>query len=260
MFWPDVVGLKQFYASPCGGYAAQLLRLALRRIWPDVAQEWLAGIGYCTPYMGNYSDQAEHAVVLMPAAQGVLHWPQNTASRTVLCDEAQLPIADGKLHRVMLVHVFEHTEQPRALLDECWRVLAPGGRLLVVVPNRRGLWVRALQGPFAYGRGFSPWQLRSLLNDQRFTPTRHDYALYLPPSQHSWLLGMARVIEGIGRQWFRGLGGVIVMEAEKQLVAPVRPRGSRIPALRLPLPVGQAVPVGRITTTGRTMEDSAQSS
>ena len=38
--------------------------------------------------------------------------------------------------------MLEWSEKPRDLLRELWRVLAPNGRLLLVVPNRRGLWAR----------------------------------------------------------------------------------------------------------------------
>ncbi len=243
MFWPDVVGLKQFYASPCGTYAAQLIRLAIRRMWPEARGESLLGIGYAVPYLVPYLQEAERVLALMPASQGVLHWPATGPNRTLLADETLLPLRDGQLERVLLVHVLEHAEHPRALLDECWRVLAPGGKLLMVVPNRRGLWVRAADGPFAFGRGFSPWQLKSLLSEQRFTFTQGAYALYLPPSQRGWWLRAARLIEGIGRRWFWALGGVLLIEAEKQLVAPIRPGGLkrvRMPVLATP---GAALPV-----------------
>ena len=46
----------------------------------------------------------------------------------------------------------EMTNDPGTLLREAWRVLAAGGRLLVVVPNRRGLWARMDTTPFGHGR------------------------------------------------------------------------------------------------------------
>ena len=233
MFWPDVVGLRQFYASPCGSYAAQLMRLAIRRFWPEARDEAMAGIGFATPYLSLFLAATPRIVAFMPAGQGVLHWPSAGANRTVLTDETLLPLGDSTLDKLLIVHALEHTEAPRALLDECWRVLAPGGKLLVIVPNRQGVWVRASIGPFAQGRGFSAWQLRSLLADQRFTPAEHGYALYIPPTQRAWWLKGARFIEGFGRQWFKALGGVILMEAEKQLVQPIRTDRKRVRAIPL---------------------------
>lgn len=255
MFWPDVVGLKYFYASPAGGYAAQLIRLAVRRIWPSAAGEVMLGIGYAAPYLVPYLLEAGHLLAVMPASQGVVPWPATGANRTLLADETLLPLRDGALDRILLVHVLEHTEQPRALLDECWRVLAPGGKLLMVVPNRRGLWVRAAEGPFAFGRGFSPWQIKSLLSDQRFTFTQGAYALWLPPTQRPWVLKAARFIEGLGRQWFWAFGGVVLIEAEKQVVAPIRPGGLK--RRRLP---SFAIPAMPTPSLGRTLPREGQGS
>ena len=50
--------------------------------------------------------------------------------------------------RILLVHMLEWSEKPLDLLHELWRVLAPNGRLLLVVPNRRGLWARVDIKPF----------------------------------------------------------------------------------------------------------------
>ena len=57
------------------------------------------------------------------------------------------------------------------MLAEVWRVLTPGGRLLVVVPNRAGLWARMENTPFGYGRPFSRKQLSRLMRDMQFSPT-----------------------------------------------------------------------------------------
>jgi SAM-dependent methyltransferase len=48
-----------------------------------------------------------------------------------------LPFADGRLGAVLAFDVLEHVPDPRQALAECWRVLAPGGRLFVLFP---GFW------------------------------------------------------------------------------------------------------------------------
>ena len=50
-----------------------------------------------------------------------------------------------------------------SILREAWRVLAAGGRLLAVVPNRRGLWARMDTTPFGHGRPYSRPQITYLL-------------------------------------------------------------------------------------------------
>src|SRR5947207_8712583 len=55
-----------------------------------------------------------------------------------------LPLGDAAVDRVLLVHALEMSRDAEALLREAWRVLAPGGRLLAVIPNRRGIWARKI--------------------------------------------------------------------------------------------------------------------
>src|SRR5262245_41768418 len=57
-------------------------------------------------------------------------------SRYLLCaDGYQLPFASGSFDLVLLIAVLEHTREPWRLLAETRRVLVPGGRTIMVVPN-----------------------------------------------------------------------------------------------------------------------------
>ena len=47
-----------------------------------------------------------------------------------------LPFADGEFDTVISMEVIEHAADERALLRECARVLAPGGRLLLTTPHK----------------------------------------------------------------------------------------------------------------------------
>jgi SAM-dependent methyltransferase len=56
--------------------------------------------------------------------------------RSPLCADAyHLPFANGSFDAVLLVAVLEHMREPRRALAEAARVLRPGGRAIIVVPN-----------------------------------------------------------------------------------------------------------------------------
>src|ERR1700737_3982393 len=62
------------------------------------------------------------------------------------------------------------SDDPEGLLREVWRVLAPSGRLIAVIPNRRGVWTRTDNTPFGHGRPYSRAQINELLRQTWFTP------------------------------------------------------------------------------------------
>jgi SAM-dependent methyltransferase len=48
-----------------------------------------------------------------------------------LSSTTSLPLEDECVDRVICFDVFEHVSQPAAIVDECYRVLKPGGKLLI---------------------------------------------------------------------------------------------------------------------------------
>ena len=69
---------------------------------------------------------------------------------------------------------------------------------------------------------YSLGQLEALLRQQGFTPERHVSALYATPSQQRFWLRMAPLMEDLGRHLPFLAGGVLMVEASKQVYAPSR--------------------------------------
>jgi SAM-dependent methyltransferase len=227
--WNDAVDLRDFYATPLGQMARHLIRRRLRQLWPDVAGLSVLGLGYATPYLRQFRPEAQRVLALMPAAQGIVHWPPEGPGLAALVDETDLPLPDRSIDRVLLVHGLECAEHLRDLLREIWRVMADNGRLIAVVPNRRGIWARSDRTPFGQGQTFSPSQLSRLMRDNMFTPTQSGEALFLPPFRSGWLLKTAPAWERVGSRWFSRFAGVVMIEAGKQLygVAAAKPKAKR---------------------------------
>ena len=229
----DVVDLRTFYSGHLGEVARRLLGRAIRSRWDNVAGQIMLGVGYPVPYLETFRDSANRVLVLMPAAQGVVNWPTGTVSSTALADLDMMPLADASVDRVLVVHALETDEHPAALLAEIWRILAPGGRMIAVVPNRRGLWARMDTTPFGQGQPFSRGQLTRLLREALFSPVHWDEALYVPPIPRRFFLKTATAWERLGTSLSLPFAGVHVIEASKTLYRPVAVRQMRRTGVRM---------------------------
>lgn len=235
--YQDVVELKAFYDSPLGRITVRLIRRQIADLWPDMTGVDMMGLGYATPYLDVFRTRARHVASIMPAAQGVIRWPRHKESLsspslqqdkryshykgnlTALAHEGHLPIKDATFDRILLVHILEHTETSRALLREVWRTLAPGGRVIVIVPNRVGFWARNDRTPFGHGKPFSTLQIRHMLSENMLTPIRNRSALHLPAFSNRTLLSLMSGLERTGQRWWPHLSGTLIVEAEKQIYA-----------------------------------------
>ena len=213
----DVVDLRAFYGERLGLVARRLISQRLKERWPTIAGESLVGIGYATPYLRNLGEGAERVLAFMPATQGVVNWPRDGPNAASLVADDALPLPDASIDRVLVVHSLEVTASAHDQLREIWRILAPGGRLLIVVPNRSGIWAHSERTPFGYGRPFGRAQLTVLLRDAMFSPLGWTEALAVPPFRHRPWLRTGEVWERIGRILWPAFAGVVIVEATKQL-------------------------------------------
>nr|WP_319249657.1 methyltransferase domain-containing protein [uncultured Celeribacter sp.] len=217
----DVVELRNFYYRTGLGRAAQrAIRDQVVAFWPDASRQTVAGFGFAVPLLRPFLADARRVVGLMPEQQGVMHWPAGMPNVSVLCPETLWPLQTGIVDRLVVMHALEASDNPAALLEECWRVLGPGGRAMFVVPNRAGLWSRSDNTPFGYGRPYSLSQLEQQLRIAGFVPERHAAALYQPPSHRRTWLRWGPFWERFGRRVSTALvGGVLIVEASKQVYA-----------------------------------------
>jgi SAM-dependent methyltransferase len=242
----DVVDLRNFYAQGLGIVARRFIGRGIRARWTDTTGQRVLGIGYATPYLGLFREEAERCLAFMPAAQGVVKWPSSRPALTALVDKNELPLTDAAVDRVLLVHALEMADDAVALLREIWRVLAPNGRLLAVVPNRRGVWARTDTTPFGHGRPYSRSQITSILRETWFTPNGWGEALYVPPVARGWFLRSAVAWERTGATLSAPFAGVHIVDATKQVYRAIparREKRALVPALEpvlAPSPGGAA--------------------
>jgi SAM-dependent methyltransferase len=242
----DVVDLRAFYASPLGEMTQRLIGRAIRlRFSPSTGQS-LLGIGYATPYLELLRQEAACCLAFMPAEQGVVNWPTQGRSASALVEKTMLPLPDQSIDRVLVVHALETAEHAHDLLAEVWRILNPGGRVIVIVPSRSGVWARLDKTPFGHGQPYSRGQMRELMREALFLPTYWREALYAPPFHRRIFLRSAPAIEKLGASLSLPGAGVLLVEATKQLYRPIgvkRVSHQALPRLQpilVPQPAGAA--------------------
>lgn len=227
----DVIDLRAFYYQRALGRVAQrILRDRLVSLWDPQAAAGMtvAGYGFAAPMLRPYLARARRVAALMPAASGVMAWPAGAPNHSLLCDEDAWPLDTGSVDRLVMLHGLETSDTPAAVLAEAWRVLGPGGRALVMVPNRAGLWAQSDATPFGQGRSYTRGQLESQLRAAGFVTERTGAAIYIPPSDRRFWLKSAQMWERTGARIASVLvAGVVMAELSKQVPAPTPP-GNRV--------------------------------
>ncbi len=231
----DVLDLRNFYyRTQLGRVAQRALRERVLSLWPaegaGATGRTVAGFGFAAPLLRPYLANSRRVISLMPAPQGVMPWPAGEPNVSVLTEEVQWPLETGLVDRLVVMHAIEQSDNAGELLEECWRVLGPGGRALLIVPNRAGLWAPRETTPFGFGKPYTLSQLDALARRNGFVPERHTAALYIPPSHRRFWLRSAQMWEGVGQK-ISGLlaAGVVMLEVSKQVTQPRKPGlGARV--------------------------------
>jgi methionine biosynthesis protein MetW len=165
-------------------------------------------------------------------AQGVEVDPGGVAAaraRGVPVHEGQLADAkfpDNHFDAVHSAHVIEHVHDPAALLRECFRILKPGGKLVIITPNTASFghqhfgaaWLNL--DPPRHLMLFNKSNLRTLAEKQDFIVQRLDSTI-----RSAWVYGtLSREIRRTGRGEMAALGkltslisGVIFQLRERAL-------------------------------------------
>jgi SAM-dependent methyltransferase len=111
------------------------------------------GCGYNAAFVRNVLAELKRAVLIDSSlADDLKTNPKITAIEGILPDIlTQLPA--GSLDIVLCISVLEHLWNPQAALDECFRIVRPGGLCVFNVPSWRGKWFLEFS---AYRLGLSP--------------------------------------------------------------------------------------------------------
>ena len=83
------------------------------------------GAQYC-PYYPLFKDKCESYTSMDI---------QDTPIVDIVCDASDMPVDDASFDLILCTQVLEHCQDPQGIVNECYRVLRPGGSLIVTVPS-----------------------------------------------------------------------------------------------------------------------------
>lgn len=120
--------------------------------------------GFPVPGLTDYVKSARTFALLTPSFIGPVPWREGGVNKSAVVDEAKLAVRAGCFDRALVFHTVEHLEDPVSFLEELWRVIAPGGRVIFLLPKG--------------GATLSPFKFKSLLADKGFMPAALGGALF----------------------------------------------------------------------------------
>ncbi len=128
-------------------------------------------------------------------------YPQRKGVKKYNADTDKIPYPDNTFDEVFARSVFEHFRNHKFFLDEAYRVLKPGGKIILITDNALFFgWSinRTHRGGYdgKWGKGdihyalFTKWHIRSHLKASGFKDIKVDYIKdlsYLNNSKHKFL-------------------------------------------------------------------------
>ena len=213
----DQMNIQEFYNSQLGLTVNECITKEISTKWTDLNGTRILGVGFSSPYTSFYNRNQNNIVSLLPPTPSTKCSAGNTTNQKLISLFHEIPLPDLSIDRIIIVHALEFSESANLMIRELWRILTDNGKIIFIVPNRLGIWCRFDSNPFGFGRPYSPNQLVRLLEDNLFTTIKRTTALYMPPIKVRGMNSLYQGWEIFGRNTFPNLGGIISVEAEKQI-------------------------------------------
>ncbi len=133
-------------------------------------------------------------------------------------DAAALPWRDASFDLVLSVTTLEFMTRRQEALQQMWRVLRPGGRLVVGVLNALSPWAwqrrresRRSETPFSQAHFFAPREFVRLLGG--LGAVQWSSSVFIGPAGQG--LHAAWALERLGRAWLKPFGALLVGRVQK---------------------------------------------
>jgi ubiquinone/menaquinone biosynthesis C-methylase UbiE len=210
----------QWYEIPLGKIVDELekdLLYGLARVdVPGRAMDVGTGTGHFAADLANRGWQVVGLDLSAAMLAVAKEKPANTA--WIRADAAALPCASREFDLVLSVTALEFVARRQEAVREMWRLVNPGGSLVVAVLNAWSpwAWARRREGqgqetPFSHAHFFTPLEFLSLLRP--LGKVTWNSSVFVGPSGEC--LALARGLERMGRTLLRPFGALLAGRVEK---------------------------------------------
>lgn len=153
----------------------------------DVVLDVGCGLGYFTDMIAGYA----------PESMGIdidfkcIAWCRENMKgnyRLVDLTDYPYPFKDNTFDKILCTEVLEHIQDNGAVLDELYRIIKPGGMLVVSVPCKEGMfksywknighnYVDGNSREYHHHKGYTAQQLTNMMKYHKFIPGYYEYTM-----------------------------------------------------------------------------------
>lgn len=219
----NIDDLSSFYGGKYGKVASKFIADKIKKRWQNLQNLEILGFGYTCPLLDYICESnlppKEPTRIINYNFPGGMAQKYNPFGKniSIIGEPENLPFAENSFDRILLCHALEESAYPQKMLRELWRILRPEGRIIFIVPNRRGLLARMDNTPFGQGRPYSKTQFSQFLKGGMFEINLAERIFFLPPINAIANEKAARICEEIGQALLPHLGGLLFFEATKRI-------------------------------------------
>jgi SAM-dependent methyltransferase len=219
-----------WYQTALGSYVLEIERSELDKYLPHYYGDHLLQVGGPSETFLFERSAITHRVRLSPERAPVFYGP------SVCAQFHAMPFSSETMDVVLLPHVLELVSRPADLLAECYRVLSPEGRLVILGFNPSSLW--GLKRYFGAKKTL-PWRvsfklktyIRHLLQAQNFVIEQSSTMLFQPPFKNVDWVKKLFPMEAAGRIFWSDWGALYLIVAHKKVFSPIPLEVSGSPSL-----------------------------
>jgi len=221
--------LCDFYKTPLGDVVQVYINDIVKKFIPEnTKNQFILGIGYATPYFTEKLTHSNTVLSFTFDKMGGITWPNTSCSHTAIVHEDHIPLANKSVDRLIVVHALECCQSDEGLLKEINRIIALDGEVLIVFPNKAGVWSHTSHSPFAHGKHYTMSQLHDMLLKSGLHVESEERFLYFPPTQSLYTQSFFAPVEMMGSYFLPYFSGLNAITAKKRtIITPNQPAPQR---------------------------------